>query len=133
MILASLAWSLVWIAPLAAQARPDTTRDGLFHQYAPGLLARVNYQADSTGSLRVAIWDLLVGPGKRMAAPVTLPGGAVFEVRSGAGRIDLDGVAQEIRGGAAFAVHQGTRFALTNGSTEAALALRVTLISAGGP
>jgi hypothetical protein len=128
-----LAWSLACVGPTAGQTRPDTTRDGFFHQYAPGLLARVNYQSDSTGPYRVAIWDLLVGPGKRMETPLSLPGGAVFEVRSGTGRIELDGTARELRAGSTFAVHQGTRFVLINAQKEVPLALRVSLIAAGRP
>jgi mannose-6-phosphate isomerase-like protein (cupin superfamily) len=101
----------------------------MFRQFAPGLLARVNYQADTAGAYRVALWDFLVGPGKRMEAPVALPGGGVFEVRSGTGRIEIDGIARDLRGGATFVVHQGSRFALSNGRDDIALALRVTLIS----
>ena len=107
-------------------------RDGIFRQYAPGLLARVNYQADATGRYRVAIWDLLVGPG-RTSEPVNLPGGAVVEVRSGSGRAVIDGQAREITGGATFVVNEGSSLALANGHDDLALALRVTLISAVAP
>lgn len=109
-------------------AQPDQT--GMFRQYAPGLLARVNYQSDATGRWRVAIWDLLVGPGKTSDA-VRLPGGAVIEVRAGAGRAVVDGKPREISGGMTFAVDEGSSLALANGSSDAALALRVTLIAAG--
>ena len=119
--------------PLSAQARAPARRDVMFRQFAPGLLARVNYQADTAGAYRVALWDLLVGPGKRMEAPVALPGGGVFEVRSGTGRIEIDGVARDLRGGATFVVHQGSRFALSNSRDDAALAIRVTLIAPASP
>ena len=118
---------------LSAQVTAQAPPPGMFHQYAPGLLARINYQVDTAGAYRVAIWDLLVGPGKRMDSTATLPGGAVFEVRSGTGRIEIDGVARELKGGAAFVVHQGSRFALANGQADAALALRVTVIGARKP
>jgi hypothetical protein len=108
--------------------QPDQT--GMFRQYAPGLLARVNYQSDAEGRWRVAIWDLLVGPGKTSDA-VRLPGGAVIEVRGGSGRAIIDGKPREISGGTTFAVDEGSSLALANGSTELALALRVTLIAAG--
>jgi hypothetical protein len=111
-----------------AAVQPDQT--GMFRQYAPGLLARVNYQSDAEGRWRVAIWDLLVGPGKTSDA-VRLPGGAVIEVRGGGGRAIIDGKPREISGGTTFAVDEGSSLALANGSTELALALRVTLIAAG--
>jgi len=51
-------------------------------------------------------------------------------VRTGTGRIEIDGAGQELRGGAAFVVHEGSRFAITNARQDAALAIRVTLIAA---
>ncbi len=130
----ALIGALCLASPLAAQARAPVPaqRDGMFRQFAPGLLARINYQADSAGPYRIAIWDLLVGPGQRMTAPATLPGGAVLEVRTGTGRIEIDGAVRELRGGGAFVVHQGSRFVITNGREDAALAIRVTLIAASG-
>ncbi len=107
-------------------------REEMFRQYAPGLLARVNYEADATGRYRVALWDLLVGPGKT-SEPANLPGGAVVEVRSGNGRAVIDGNAREITGGSTFVVNEGSSLALANGSADLALALRVTLISFGAP
>jgi hypothetical protein len=121
--------------PPAAQppvTQPPTQAEGMFRQYAPGLLARVNYQADAPGQYRVALWDLLVGPGKTADA-VKLPGAAVVEVRSGSGRAVIDSKARDITGGATFAVDEGSSLALANGSSELALALRVTLISARTP
>lgn len=133
-ILCSIASSVLLVCSVHAQAPtpPPAQRDGLFHQYAPGLLARVNYEADSTGRYRIALWDLLVGPGKA-SDPVRLPGGAVVEVRSGRGRATIDGQARDITGGATFVVHQGSTLALTNGRDDLALSLRVTLISARVP
>ena len=135
-ILVDLGLALLLVAPLAGQAVAPTTaparRDGFFRQYAPGLLARVNYQADSTGRYRIELWDLLVGPGKA-SEPVKLPGGAVVEVRSGRGRAVIDGQAREIAGGVTFVVHQGSSLALTNGRDDLALALRLTLISVRTP
>ena len=122
----SLASALDGQQPVIAPA--DQT--GMFRQYAPGLLARVNYQADAEGRWRVAIWDLLVGPGRTSDA-VKLPGGAVVEVRAGSGRAIVDGNPREIAGGVTFAVDEGSSLTLANGNTEVALALRVTLITAG--
>ena len=84
------------------------------------------------GPYRIALWDLLVGPGMA-SEPVKMPGGAVVEVRSGTGRAVIDGQAREISGGVTFVVHEGSSLALSNGRDDLALALRVTLISVGAP
>jgi hypothetical protein len=120
------------LRPLEGQrvAPPPPQRDGMFRQYAPGLLARVNYQAEVAGRYRAALWDLLVGPGKT-SEPVKLPGGAVIEVRSGSGRAVIDSQARQISGGTTFIVDEGSSLALANGNNDLALALRVTLISVG--
>jgi hypothetical protein len=131
--MAVLLLTLALASPVSAQVSAPDTGDVMFRQFAPGLLARVNYQTDSAGAYRVAIWDLLVGPGKMMESPVALPGAGVFEVRSGSGRIEVDGKARDLRGGITFAVDQGSRFALSNGRDDAALAIRVTLIAAVSP
>lgn len=127
---------LVLGAPLLGQDAGSgpgpAQKDGFFRQYVPGLLARTNYEAPSTGRYRIALWDLLVGPGKT-SQPVKLPGGAVIEVRSGAGRATIDGQAREISGGATFAVDQGSSLALANTRDDLGLALRVTLISVRAP
>src|SRR5262245_22441390 len=103
----------------AVSPLPDQ-RDGFFHQYGPGLLARINYQADSADGYRIALWDLLVGPGKS-SEPVKLPGGSVVEVRSGSGRALIDGQAQRITSGATFVVHEGSSLALANDRDDLAL------------
>ncbi len=139
--IAPIGWRARWLAllPLLAFApqTPVTTADRqagdprIFHQYAPGLLARINVVADS-GATRIAQWDLLVGPGMT-SAPATLPGGAVFEVRAGQGRVTLDDTPREIRAGETFVVHEGGRFAFVNGRTDLGLALRVILLSRRAP
>jgi hypothetical protein len=133
-VVGAVASTLFLAGPLQGQAvtQPPAQRDGLFHQYAPGLLARVNYEAESTGRYRIALWDLMVGPGKA-SDPVVLPGGAVVEVRSGRGRAVINGQAREITGGVAFAVHQGSTLAFGNGRDDLALSLRVTVISVRVP
>lgn len=115
--------------PTTAGRPPDDPR--IFHQYAPGLLTRINVVADS-GATRIAQWDLLIGPGMT-SAPATLPGGAVFEVRAGQGRVTLNDKAREIRAGETFVVNEGGRFAFVNGRTDLGLALRVILLSRRTP
>jgi hypothetical protein len=77
----------------------------------------------------VELWDLLVGPGKRSAA-ARLPGGAVFEIRAGSGRIILDGAERAIRPGETFPVAEGTSFVLVNSRTDLGLTIRAVIVSA---
>jgi hypothetical protein len=118
---------LVLALPLEAQrlAKPPAST---FHQYATGLLARTTYAADSTGPYRVEIWDLVVGPGMR-SATTALPGGAVFEVRTGSGRIEIERNRQELRQGETLAVAQGAPFSLVNGRNDLQLAIRAVVIT----
>jgi hypothetical protein len=109
-------------AAAAAEAGPKT-----FRQFAPGLLARQRFAADSAASGRVELWDLLVGPGLR-SAPATLPGSAVLEVRAGSGDIAIAGKTQRLRSGAAVAVPEGATIQLTNARRDLGLTVRATII-----
>ena len=101
-----------------------------FRQLAPGLLARTRFVADSAGSPRVELWDLLVGPGRR-SGPASLPGGAVLEVRGGSGRISVGGrQARELRPGATLAIPEGASFTIVNARTDLGLSIRATIITA---
>lgn len=98
-----------------------------YQQYAPGLLARTVYKAEPTERFAVEMWDLLVGPGKKSEA-ASLPGGAVFEVRSGTGVITVGGQRRDIKIGATFNVDEGASFQLENSETDNSLSIRVVLI-----
>src|SRR5229473_5249580 len=87
--------------PAWAPARQEPR--GILRQYAPGLLVRTSYVAESSAAYRVEIWDLVVGPGKTSAA-VKLPGGAVLEVRAGSGTVVIQGKRREFRPGAVFTI-----------------------------
>jgi mannose-6-phosphate isomerase-like protein (cupin superfamily) len=112
------------------QLAPDSSQNP-YRQYAPGLLARTVYKAEGADRFEVEIWDLLVGPGKK-TEPATLPGGAVFEVRSGEGVLQVSGKRNEVKTGATLAVGDGESFQIDNGSTESAVSIRAVVIRARG-
>lgn len=108
------------------QIAPDTQQNP-YRQFAPGLLARTTYKAEQTGRVGVEIWDLLVGPGKKTDA-VTLPGGVVFEIRSGNGLVTVGGNRREVKTGATFSFDEGEAFQIENRSADEAISIRVVLI-----
>ncbi len=121
---------------------PPAVGEIRFSQYQPetesqelttGLLSQTAFDtagetaaAAPAQSYRVEVRNLLVGPGKS-TAEATLPGAAVFEVRSGNGTVTIGSASQEITTGSTFAVSEGESFRLTN-SSEMGLALRVYVI-----
>ncbi len=98
-----------------------------FRQLAPGLLARTAYVAEKGGRYGIEMWDLLVGPGKKSGA-ATLPGAAMFEVRSGRGTVTVSGKPREVQMGATFSLDEGAEFIIENRSPDVGMAIRVTLI-----
>ncbi len=126
-LLATLAAGAV-APPVLAQAT-DSTPASQFRQFAPGILARTAYVVTASGPYRVELWDLLVGPGRQSEAEM-LKGGAVFEVRAGSGRIELDGKSQELRPGMTFAVPQGVRFAIHNRRDDLGISIRAVVVAA---
>lgn len=84
-----------------------------FLQLAPGVLTRILYQTASGAGYRVEVRDLLVGPGQH-TAEASLPGAAVFEVRSGSGVVTVSGKRQEMKSGSTFALAEGQTFAIEN-------------------
>ena len=115
----------------AAQAtRRQIPSTPAYQQLVPGLLARTRFVAPATAERRVELWDLLVGPGKR-SAPVTLPGGAVLEVRGGSGRITIGDKHQELRTGTTLSVADGTSFQLANARNDLGLSIRATVVIGG--
>jgi len=109
-----------------SQLAPDPQQNS-YRQYAPGLLARTVYKADQTGDLNVEIWDLLVGPGKRSEA-ATLPGGAVFEIRSGNGAVTIAGKRRDVKTGATLSLDDGDSFQIENTSADEPVSIRLVLI-----
>ena len=120
-----LAGAQVTRQPTAAQRPPAAPPQ--FRQLVPGLLVRTRVAAAAPANRRAELWDLLVGPGKR-SAPVTLPGGAVIEVRGGSGRIAIGGREQELRSGTTLAIPDGASFELINARDDVGLSIRATII-----
>jgi hypothetical protein len=105
----------------------ELPRTIFFKQFAPGLLARTVYTAQGSALYRVEMWDLLVGPGRKTAS-VSLPGGAVLEIRSGAGRVIIDGQPRDVRMGSTLAINEGSQFSINNGQEDRPLSIRAIVI-----
>jgi hypothetical protein len=118
-------------APTTGAKYSTTAPVNPFHQYAPGLMARTLYSAPSGAGYRVEVWDLMVGPG-RTADSVSLPGGAVFEVRNGSGVLRTGVKPQDITLGATFSISEGSAFRLENRS-DLPLVMRVHLFTTHQP
>lgn len=103
-----------------------------FHELARGLLSKSVFDtakgaaAIQAQGYRVEVRTVMVGPSKS-TEEATLPGGAVFEVRSGNGTINIGGSTREIDTGSTFGVSEGEPFRLANESKNG-LALRVYVI-----
>lgn len=108
------------------QLAPETQQNA-YQKFAPGLLARTIFKAEQTGGVVAEIWDLLVGPGQKTEA-VTLPGGAVFEIRSGDGVITIAGKPRELKTGTTFSLDEGESFQIENRSGEEAISIRAVVI-----
>lgn len=95
---------------------------------AAGIMTRTLFESSSGRGYRVEVRDLLVGPGQR-AENVSLPGAAVFEIRSGNGVLTVAASARELKLGSTFALAEGQSFTVENKS-DSALAMRVYLFRA---
>ncbi len=84
-----------------------------YTQLAPRLLMRTVYDAESGAGYRVEVRDLLVGP-RQKTSQVSLPGAAIFEIRSGSGVITAGGKPQEVRVGSTLALSEGEAFFIEN-------------------
>ncbi len=99
-----------------------------YAKLAPDIATRTLFETTSGSGYRVEVRDLLVGPGKRTET-VSLPGAAVFEVRSGSGLMTVGGKPRELSLGSTFALSEGETFSIENKSTDA-IAMRVHLFNA---
>lgn len=110
----------------SSQSHQDFPRQ--YRQYARGLLARTVFTAEESESPYVVeIWDFLVGPGVK-SDTVSLPGAAVFEVRSGSGSIAIDKEPRQIRIGSTLALDEGRTFDFANSMKDQAIAIRAIII-----
>lgn len=119
---------------LLPKASPGETK---FSSYQPknpyatlasGIMTRTLFETSSGQGYHVEARDLLVGPGQH-GESVSLPGAAVFEVRSGSGVMTVSGNAQELKLGSTFSLPEGQAFTIENKS-DSALAMRVHLFRA---
>jgi hypothetical protein len=99
-----------------------------YRQLAPGILSRKVFDAPDAADHAVGVLDLFIAPGHR-ASDVALPGGAVFEVRTGHGALTTSGNKQEVKTGSTFAVSQGASFTLEN-TGDVPMTIRVFVITA---
>ncbi len=119
---------------LLPKASPGETKfssyrpENPYGKLASGIATRTLFVASSATGYRVEVRDLLVGPGKSTEA-VSLPGAAIFEVRSGSGVMTVGGKQRELRLGSTFALSEGESFSIENKGTDA-IAMRVHLLGA---
>lgn len=99
-----------------------------YGQLAPGVLSRKVFATSDAANHAVETLDLLIAPGQR-ASDVSLPGGAVFEVRAGHGMVATGGKKQDVKTGSTFAVSQGAAFTLEN-TGNVPMTIRVFVITA---
>jgi hypothetical protein len=110
----------------SSQGHQDFPRQ--YRQYTRGLLARTVFTAEESESPYVVeIWDFLVGPGVK-SDTVSLPGAAVFEVRSGSGSITINKEPRQVRIGSTLALDEGRAFDLANNMKDQAIVIRATII-----
>jgi len=99
-----------------------------YRQLGPGVLSRKVFDAaGAVADPAVEVLDLLVAPGQR-AADVSLPGGAVFEVRAGNGVLTTSGMKEDLKTGSMFVVSQGARFTVEN-TGDVPVTMRVFVIT----
>lgn len=103
----------------------------LMREYAPGLMVRTMYVAESGSRHQVEIWEMLVGAGKK-SGPVTLPGAAVLEITSGEGVFTIAGRPREARTGDTFSIDEGQPCSIESRTQGAGLMIRATVIRQAG-
>lgn len=116
----------VGLLPPPPKGQPPLSKyqpDKPYVPLAPGVLTRTVYQTTNGQAHRIEVRDLLVGPG-RSSSSVTLPGAAVFEVRSGSGLVTTAGKRQEVATGATFLLSEGEAFTIEN-KTDLPITMRV--------
>lgn len=118
---------LLVVHPAQAQRPQQPAPTEMLTQYAPGVLAKTSFRATTRDALAIEIWDLVVGPGKR-SERFLLPGGAVLEVKSGRGSVDVAGKSNDVRLGSVISVAERDSLALTNNDPEASLVLRAVVV-----
>ena len=99
--------------------------------YAPmrgGLLEREAMPAQQVGDYKVAVRQLLVGPGQK-TAPFGIPGASLLEVTSGGGELRIGSRTRSIKGGDVLTVIDGEELEVTNRRQDLGLCFRVVNVS----
>lgn len=118
---------------LLPEVAPD---DKGFSNYQPakayaatdnGVLARTIFQAGGAPGTRIEVRDWKLPAGKQ-TTPITVPGAAFLEVRSGSGTLQAGGQRQELQLGAIVPVSQDQSFTIAN-SGQFALTIRVYVVT----
>ncbi len=99
-----------------------------YSQLNPGIMTRTLFEVATSNGYRVEVRDVLVGPRQRTER-VSLPGAAVFEIRSGGGILTVNGKRQELSPGSTLSLSEGQAFSIENNS-DAPITIRVYLIIA---
>jgi hypothetical protein len=111
-----------------------TPSDKNFSPYQPpngyaemtkGLLSRTVFESAGPPGTRIEIRDLFVGPGQSSES-ASLPGAAVFDVRSGSGSLVHGGQSQEVKTGTTIGISEGESFAIQN-QADLPIIIRVNL------
>jgi hypothetical protein len=99
-----------------------------FSPAGDNLFTRTVFAADGPPGYRLEVRELIVTAHKRTEA-ISLPGGALFEVRYGSGALDEGGKRREIKAGSTFLITEGETVTMEN-TSELPLVARVYLVKA---
>jgi hypothetical protein len=96
-----------------------------------GVFARTIFQADAAAGTRIEVRDWKLPPGKQ-TTPITLPGAAFIEARSGSGTLQAGDQKQELQLGAIVPVSHNQSFTIAN-SSQFTMAMRVYVATRAAP
>jgi hypothetical protein len=86
-----------------------------FSKFVDGLATRTLFQTSDETGTQVEVRDLLIGP-RQKTESASLPGGAVLEIRSGDGTIQIGEKQQELKPGATLSVPERAAVTIENKS-----------------
>jgi mannose-6-phosphate isomerase-like protein (cupin superfamily) len=114
------------------KASPDETKfspyqpANPYQQLTTGLLGRKLHATSPEAGAVIEVHDFLVGPNQRTAS-YTLPGPAIFEIRSGNGLLKLGDKSQQIQTGMVLPLPAAQPFTIENQS-EVPIGIRVEIL-----
>lgn len=122
---------------LKAQPLPEIPpNDKAFSAYQPakpyaatdiGVLTRTVFQTDAPSGSRIEVTDWRLPAGK-LTTPISLPGAAFIEVRSGTGTVQVGDTKQEVALGSIISASQGLTFTVA-AFNQSELNLRLYVVS----